>query len=49
MAAGIPDSGDQMQNIVDELKELNKKIEGMNAYLQSGALTVKVKDLKADK
>jgi hypothetical protein len=48
-AAGIPDSGAQMQMVVDELKEVNKKVEGLNTFLQSGSLTVKVKDPKADK
>ncbi len=49
MAAGIPDSGAQMQAMVDQLKDLNKNVEGLNTYLQSGSLTVKVKDPKGDK
>lgn len=42
-AAGIPDSGAQMQAVVDEVKELNKKVDGLTTFLQSGGLTVKVK------
>jgi hypothetical protein len=49
MAAGIPDSGAQMQTIVDEVKELTKKVDGLTTFLQSGGLTVKVKDPKAEK
>lgn len=45
-AAGIPDSGAQLQSIVDEAKGLSQKMDTLQKYLESGALTVKVK--KAD-
>jgi hypothetical protein len=48
-AAGIPDSGQQFQSMIDQLTELNKKVDKMQAYFESGALTVKIKDPKADK
>ena len=49
MAAGIPDTGAQLQAIVDELQTLNKKVDKIDAVLESGNLTVKVKDAKGDK
>ncbi|HVX84590.1 MAG TPA: hypothetical protein VH253_07220 [Phycisphaerae bacterium] len=49
MAAGIPDSGAQMQLVVDQLKELNTKVDSLNSFLQSGKLVVDVKDPKGDK
>jgi hypothetical protein len=48
-AAGIPDSGAQFQSMIEQLTELNKKVDKMQAYFESGALTVKVKEPKADK
>ena len=42
-AAGIPDSGSQFQNMVDELKDVNKRLDTMQRYLESGNLTVKAK------
>jgi hypothetical protein len=48
-AAGIPDSGQQFQSMIDQLTELNKKVDKMQAYFESGALTVKVKEPKAEK
>ena len=48
-AAGIPDSGAQFQAMIDQLSDLNKKIDKLENYLESGALTVKVKDPKSDK
>jgi hypothetical protein len=38
-----------MQAIVDEVKELTKKVDTLTTFLQSGGLTVKVKDPKGDK
>ena len=50
MAAGIPDSGAQLQSVADHLVELNKKVDKLQTYLESGALCVKVKEMpKADK
>jgi hypothetical protein len=49
VAAGIPDSGAQFQAMIDQLKDLNKKVDKLQAYFESGALTVKVKDPKAEK
>ena len=47
--AGIPDSGAQMQAAVDQLKDLNKKVDDLHAFLESGSLTVKMADPKTDK
>jgi hypothetical protein len=49
MAAGIPDSGAQMQAVVDQLADLNKKVDKLDSFLESGKLQVTVKDAKADK
>ena len=50
MAAGIPDSGAQFQAMVDHLSDLSKKVDKLQAYLESGALSVKVKEMpKAEK
>ena len=48
-AGGIPDSGAQLQAQIDQLSDLNKKVEKLDAFLESGGLTVKVKDDKAAK
>ena len=40
MAAGIPDSGAQMQAVVDQLIELNKRVDKMQGLLESGKLAV---------
>jgi len=42
-AAGIPDSGAQLQAVVDELKDVNKRLDTMQHYLESGNLAVKAK------
>ena len=48
-AAGIPDSGAQAQAQIDQLVELNKRVDKLQGYLESGNLSVKVKDAKAEK
>jgi hypothetical protein len=48
VAAGIPDSGAQMQAMVDQLTELNKKVDKLQSFMESGKLTVKIAD-KTDK
>ena len=42
-ADGIPDSGAQFQAMIDQLKDVNKRLDGMQHYLESGNLTVKAK------
>jgi hypothetical protein len=42
VAAGLPDSGAQLQQVVDSLEKLNKTVERLDAYLESGKLTVKL-------
>jgi hypothetical protein len=49
LAAGIPDTGAQNQQQIDQLVELNKKVDALSSFLQSGNLTVKVKSDKTDK
>jgi hypothetical protein len=50
MGAGIPDSGAQQQAMVDHLAELGKKMDKLQTYLESGSLSVKVKEMpKAEK
>ena len=49
MAGGIPDSGAQLQTLVDQVQSLTKTIEKIQSTLESGSLTVKVKDSKSDK
>lgn len=46
MAAGLPDSGAQLQAIIDELKDTNKRLDSMQKFIESGNLKVQV---KADK
>jgi hypothetical protein len=48
-AGGIPDSGAQLQAQIDQLTELNKKVDKLDSFLESGGLTVKIKDDKASK
>lgn len=43
-AQGIPDAGAQRQQIIDELKLLNKKAEETKDLLTSGKVVVQVKD-----
>ena len=42
-AAGIPDSGAQMQAIVDEIKATNTRLDAIQKFLESGNLTVNTK------
>jgi hypothetical protein len=42
-AQNLPDPGARQLQIVDELKSLNGKLERLNALVQSGEVTVKVK------
>jgi hypothetical protein len=42
-AAGLPDSGAQLQAVVDQLTELNKRVDKMQSYLESGKMTVQAK------
>lgn len=42
VAAGIPDSGAQMQAMIDQLAELNKKVDKLQNFMESGKLTVKM-------
>ena len=46
-AAGMPDSGAQMQMQIDQLTELNKKMDRLQGFLESGKLVVDVKDKPA--
>lgn len=41
-AAGLPDSGAQLERVIDEVSKLNKSVEKLQGYLESGKLTVKV-------
>ena len=45
-AAGLPDTGAQLQAVVDQLTELNKRVDKMQSYLESGKMTVEVKSDK---
>ncbi|MCL2647992.1 MAG: hypothetical protein FWD61_13440 [Phycisphaerales bacterium] len=45
MAAGIPDSGAQLQAMVEKTADISKKLDKLQAFLESGELTVKVKEL----
>ena len=43
LAAGIPDTGAQLDSILAEIKTTNQHFDTLQKYLESGALTVKVK------
>jgi hypothetical protein len=47
LGAGIPDSGAQMQAVVDQVTELNKKVDRLDSFLESGKLTVNVAEKAA--
>jgi hypothetical protein len=47
-AAGIPDSGAQMQAQIDQLTQLNAKMDKLQSFLESGKLKV-LTDAKAEK
>ena len=48
-AAGIPDSGAQAQAQIDQLTELNKKVDRLQSYLESGKLGVIVTQMPEPK
>jgi hypothetical protein len=48
-AQGIPDEGAQRKQMIDELKLLNKKVDGLQALLVSGAVRVQVQDNGRDR
>lgn len=41
-AAGLPDTAAQTERIIDELSKLNKNVEKLQSFLESGKLAVKV-------
>ena len=41
-AGGLPDSGAQLERQIDELTKLNKNVERLQSFLESGKLVVKV-------
>jgi len=43
-AEGIPDSGAQLQKLIDAVNDLNKKVDRIDTVLESGTLNVKVQD-----
>jgi len=47
-AAGLPDSGAQLQGILDEQRATNKHLDVIEGILNSGNLTVKTKSLDKD-
>lgn len=49
MAAGLPDSGAQLQAQIDLLTKINDKVDKMESYLESGNLSVKVSADKSEK
>ena len=48
-AAGIPDEGAQRQQIIDQLKLLNKRAEQIKDVLQSGKMRVTVSEPSSTK
>ena len=46
---GIPDTGAQIQSLVDQVTELNKKVDKLDGFLESGHMTVKVQEDKSEK
>ena len=46
--AGVPDTGAQFQQMVDELRALNAKTDSIEKLLSSGNLQVKVVPVKKD-
>jgi hypothetical protein len=45
IAQGLPDSGAQLQQQIDQLANLNKKMDKLQSLLESGKLTVKVAEM----
>jgi hypothetical protein len=41
---GLPDTGAQLQKQIEELSKLNTKMDKLQAYLESGKLTVTAKE-----
>ncbi len=41
--AGIPDSGAQLQAVVDAINDLNKKVDKLDAFVEGGNMMVTVK------
>jgi hypothetical protein len=46
-AAGLPDSGAQLQAQIDQLTELNKKMDKLQSFLESGKLKVDTGETKS--
>ena len=49
MAAGIPDQGAQLQSLIEQMQDLNKKVDKLQGYLESGKMTVVVESKDKDK
>ena len=47
LAAGLPDSGAQLQQQVDLLTQLNSKLDKLESFLESGKLVVETKEKAA--
>jgi len=45
-AAGLPDSGAQLQAQIDQLVDLNKKVDKLQSFLESGKLKIDTGDSK---
>jgi hypothetical protein len=43
-ADGIPDTGAQLQAVVESVTEVGKKVDKLTTFLQSGDMSVKVQD-----
>ncbi len=48
VAWGLADSGAQFDNMINELQGVNKRLDKLQAYLESGNLGVKVKSSDKD-
>ena len=48
-AAGIPDSGAQLQSIIEELQGLNKKTDKIESLMESGKMQVVVETKDKEK
>ncbi|MEX0777597.1 MAG: hypothetical protein WD042_17975 [Phycisphaeraceae bacterium] len=47
-AAGLPDAGAQRQELIDQLKSLNKKVDETNGLFKSGQARVKLENAGGD-
>ena len=45
VAAGIPDSGAQLQAIITNTAEIGKKLDKLQTYLEGGGLAIKVTEM----